>query len=295
MNNKLLVLMILIMGILLSLSGCITNTSNTSTSKEVDQTTSSNNITMQELEKAIEILQVKCDASLTSDGCKSFQNDQVKLFEDKIDKHYLVGEGTIKDVRNGIVYLVTPSKYKPQGTIFPDDGGTLIALNNVPSNKASKLTKGERISFRGQILLRNSPYETRLQIAILIEDLPTSEFALYNGEIYDSGKFQSNAEYVTSDGAVIRAISTPTPISTPASIQKSSGIQYYIDTSPPGGGIVYINDKISPTTGTLSPGSYTFNLEIEGKVYAFPTTFLSEGHPKVEIIVGKDKITCNIC
>lgn len=295
MNNKLLVLMILITGILISLSGCVTNTSNTSTSKEVAQTSSSNNITMQELEKAIEILQLKCDASLTSDGCKSFLNDQVKLFEDKIDKHYLVGEGTIKDVRDGIVYLVTPSKFKPQGTIYPDDGGTLIALNNVPSNKVSKLTKGEKISFRGQILLKNSVYDTRKQINILIEDLPTSKFALYNGEIYDSGKFQSNAEYVTSDGAVVRAILTPTPISTPTSIPKSSEIQYYIDTSPPGEGIVYINDKISPTTGTLSPGSYTFILKIGDKGYVFPTISLSEGHPKVEIIIGKDKITCSFC
>ncbi len=109
---------------------------------------------------------------------------------------------------------------------------------------------------------------------------------LHDVTIIETTPAPTPTPYVINGGNAIVYEITPTP---------SSGIQYYIDTSPPGGGILYINDKESPTTGTLSPGSYTFSLEIGGQVYAFPTTSLSEGQPKVVIIVGKDKITCSIC
>jgi hypothetical protein len=263
--------------LLLVISSLITGCVGNSIEK---QNTSSKNIISESYQGITNKFENECGTTLTTAQCDDW-------VENHINGNYVRWKGVIVDVRNDVVYVAETS-----ATDYSN-----VALYDVSKEELMKLNPKENIVFTGKINLKKDPtfgYKGTWDDSINLR----GTINLYDATIIGNmttGKSQSNAAYVTSDGAIIRAILTPTPISTPASITKSSGIQYYIDTSPPGGGIVYINDKISPTTGTLSPGSYTFSLEIGGQVYAFPTTSLNEGHPKVEIIVGKDKITCSIC
>lgn len=263
--------------------GCVGNTSTP------DAQGNSKNITMQELESAVEILQTKCDPSLTSDGCTLFRDNQLKLFESNVDNKYLVSEGYITDVSDGVVHLVTPSKYTYRASIPPverENAGTMVNLYDISSKERQNLRKGSVVSFIGQISFSrthtsqlNLAYngDTRGQMYFFASD-SSSQLTLYNGEINDSGKLHLENNGNTNSNPITYNVDEN------GNKLVDGETRYYIDTSPSGMGIVYINNKVSPTTGILPPGSYQFNLEIGNNNYAFPVGNLN-GITEIKIIV----------
>lgn len=274
--------------------GCIGNTSTP------DTQVNSKNITMQELESAVEILQTKCPPSLTSDGCKLFGDNQLKLFESNVDNKYLIGEGYITDVSDGVVHLVTPSKYKYRASVLVgrENAGTMVNLNDISSKERQNLRKGSTVSFRGQISFgrtqksqSNVAYNgnTRGQMYFFASD-SSSQLTLYNGEINDSGELHLEKNENTNSNPITY------PVDENGNKLVVGETRYYIDTSPSGKGIVYINNKVSPTTGILPPGSYQFNLEIGNNNYAFAVENLNGiTYIKIIVPVAGGKITYEQC
>ncbi len=171
-----------------------------------DVESNSKNITLQQLHDYTKLLYLKCDSSLTSDNCDNFLKTKRAQFENEVQGNYLIGEGTVKDVGHGIVYLSTP---------YPNYGSELrIALNGVQSDKSSELKKDEKIFFRGQINLKDSGMcNTYCRIQYIYNTIqhseafnPITSLPLYSGEISKS------MEYLTP---------VPTPTVNPCLISEN--------------------------------------------------------------------------
>lgn len=242
---------------------------------------SGSNITVQQLEENLKLLNNKCDSSMTSDACSSFILNNKRTYESKVDGYYLIGESTIEDIKNGKIYLSIPFQFSPKISANKME----IELNEVSSNLLN-LNKNDGIFFRGKIELeKNNCNYLSSGLSPCSSLLQFNKVSLYDGEITILYKV---SDCITTDGSTIctitQAPSSITSVSeTPLPPQKQMNytehiVDYNIDTIPPGKGILYINNVQSPNQGELTSGKkYQFELRILGE----PTMIWSQ-------IVGVD-------
>ncbi|MBU3967785.1 MAG: hypothetical protein KKG76_10510 [Euryarchaeota archaeon] len=229
---------------------------------------SGSNITVQQLEENLKLLNNKCDLSMTSDACSFFVINNKKTYESKVDGYYLTGESTIEDIKNGKIYLSIPFQFSPKISANKME----IELNDVTYNLL-ELNKNDGILFRGKIELeKNNCNYLSSGLSPCSSLLQFNKISLYDGEITILYKV---SDCITTDGSTICTISEPTssiasPSKTPLPTQKQMIytehiVDYYIDTIPPGKGILYINNVQSPNKGELTSGKkYQFELRILG-------------------------------
>lgn len=197
--------------------------------------------------------------------------------ENNINNKYVSWSGIVSDVRDGVVYVNVDYKF-PSGSNGRvntyADASAIIALHDINKDKLININKNNNIQFTGKINIKKDYYMLpgyyNSWIAMTSIGGIMGHVDLYDSKIIKPDNTESSIKSNVQSG-----ISSVTPTVIPIR-PPQIGIRYHIDTSPPGNGVVYINNKISPTTGTLPPGSYNIKLVVGSKTYE-STMFAAEG------------------
>lgn len=185
--------------------------------------------------------------------------------ENNINNKYVNWSGTVSDVRDNIVFVFVDYK-NPSGIVgtrtYSDISAT-VELHDIKKDELININKNNKIQFVGKINIKR--FENMFGTGMY----SLSYIKLYDVKIIKPDNTESSIKSIRS------GISSVTPTVIPI-IPPQIGIAYHIDTLPPGKGVVYINNKISPTTGTLPPGSYNIKLVVGSKTYE-STMYAAEG------------------
>lgn len=171
-----------------------------------------------------------CSRSKTTIQCDEFVNNN-------INGKYVRWSGKILDVKENEIIV---SGYSIQ-----------ISIPETRKEELSKYNKGDTVTYTAKIYVKKN--------MVLGYSLYPGAYSLENIEIEQptQSSIKSNVQ-----SGIVPTVTDVVPI-----IPPQIGIAYHIDTLPPGKGVVYINNKISPTTGTLPPGSYNIKLVVGSKTY----------------------------
>jgi hypothetical protein len=202
--------------------------------------------------------------------------------ETHINGNYVKWNGVVSDATNDVLIVSVQYNF-PTGSIggmktYNKDAQANVRLHDLSKEELLKFRKGDKIQFTGKINIRkdytplNDYYDSWIMMTSMTGSISLSDATIIqeNSGISDVKPFENNK--VPTDEEITKGA-----VEGFRNAQSSnSGISYHIDTSPPGKGVVYINNKISPTTGTLPPGSYNIKLVVGSKTYE-STVFAKEG------------------
>lgn len=216
--KKYIVLLVLISSIVLS--GCVDNT----TYKQKQE------ISIEEYHNIRFYKFPDCDKSMTKDGCNNYRYNKLKEDNngiDSVDKLYLVGEGGVVDVVDGIITLKIYFKNQEHNNLFDN----IVILDVKDRTTTLNLRKNEYITFKGKI-----DYEK--QCGGIVNLCRLQKIYLYDGEVSEWDGNIKNSE-----------ISSNYTNDNKNSQLREGKNKYHIDSIPSGLGKLYINGKESPTRG----------------------------------------------
>jgi hypothetical protein len=217
---------------------------------------------------------LKCSSDMTALQCQNYGIEKSNLYY-SINNKYLYDSGIVTTVEKECEYGIDEFSFCSGvyiKTNFPSvlinnqyvDIITNVYLMDIPKEERLKLKVGDNIFFLGKIDIASRNKATRLYSSSLtLRDVKIGE---------------------RKDVDIQEVASSPT-----SGISSPTGIAYHIDTSPPGNGLVYINNKISPTTGTLPPGSYNIKLVVGSKTYESTMSAVEGG--SIELIQPVPTVT----
>lgn len=218
------------------------------------------------------LLGISCSSPNGLDSPKLTTEQCDYWVENNINNKYVTWQGTISNVKDGIVY-VSVNYQMPNG--LNKDRSAIVKLYDIRKDEVLKYNIKDNIQFIGKINIErgiyNSYYMSWTTMINHYDGLDIFKgIELHDSKIIKPDNTESSIKSNVQSG-ISSVTSTVIPIRPP-----QIGIRYHIDTSPRGNGVVYINNKISPTTGTLPPGSYNIKLVVGSKTYE-STMFAAEG------------------